>query len=165
MSRIWAPGEPSIPPAPANLGIRELVDGDEVALGRLFWLGFGADGDDGYETLDDAVLEARETMAGKWGPVIWAASLLVEGKRSVAAASVVVRDDAHQLRPLLAFVVTDPEQQRRGIGQHLIQETIIRLDGLDIWELHLAVNRRNPALRLYRRLGFRVHEPPDQRPK
>jgi GNAT superfamily N-acetyltransferase len=76
-------------------------------------------------------------------------------------ASVVVQDDAHRFLPLLAFVVTDPEYQRQGLGQRLIQETIPRLDAAGIHELHLAVRSDNPALRLYRRLGFHEQAVPD----
>jgi hypothetical protein len=39
-----------------------------------------------------------------------------------------------------------------------ILETLIRLDTLEIRELHLAVHQRNPARRLYRRCGFQGDE-------
>ena len=111
----------------------------------------------GTQRMDDAMHEARATMAGKWGPMIWSASLIGEDEGSAVAASVVVQDDAHRFLPLLAFVVTNPEYRRRGLGQRLIQETILRLDATGSHELHLAVRSDNPAVRLCRRLGF--HEP------
>lgn len=52
--------------------------------------------------------------------------------------------------------MTDPAWQRRRIGQRLIEESIHRLDGTGVKELHLAVARGNPAFALYRRLRFDV---------
>lgn len=69
---------------------------------------------------------------------------------------IIVLDDAHGGLPLLAFAITDPAFQRRGIGRRLIEESIRRLDATGVKELHLAVTRGNPAFALYQRLGFEV---------
>src|ERR1017187_4977611 len=86
----------------------------------------------------------------------WQAGLAADLDCAVVSAVIIVLDDAHQDRPLLAFAMTDPACQRRGIGRWLIEESIRRLDGIGVKELHLAVTRSNPAFALYQRLGFEV---------
>jgi len=68
----------------------------------------------------------------------------------------VVLDSAHDETPLLAFAVTVPAHQGKGIGGWLIDNAVVRLDAAGITELHLAVHPGNRAQRLYQRKGFRV---------
>ena len=44
----------------------------------------------------------------------------------------------------------------RGIGTRLMREMLQRLSAAGYPEASLSVQRRNPAVRLYRRLGFRI---------
>ena len=120
------------------------------------WLAFQGSADDEYSAPGDAEADAAGALAGRWGPVVWQASLAAELDCAVVSAVIIVLDDAHQDRPLLAFAMTDPACQRRGIGRWLIEESIRRLDGIGVKELHLAVTRSNPAFALYQRLGFEV---------
>jgi GNAT superfamily N-acetyltransferase len=146
-------------PVPAGIELRQLTDADAENLGLLFWSAFGSAGEDGYASADTARDEARDTLAGKWGPVIWDASVVATSPQRAVAASAVVRDDAHQMLPLLAFLVTSPEHQRYGIGQSILTATLRRMDALGIHELHLAVSAGNDACGLYRRLGFTAAPP------
>jgi ribosomal protein S18 acetylase RimI-like enzyme len=155
MVRRWAPGELASSPVPTGIQLRQLIDSDGEALGRLWWSGFGPHGQDGCAGVTAGRDEARKTSAGKWGPMIWEASVVAVLQQTVRAASVVVRDEAHQMLPLLAFVVTDPEHQRRGLGRCVVAETLWRMDALGEGELHRAVSPRNHASRLYHRHGFR----------
>jgi ribosomal protein S18 acetylase RimI-like enzyme len=141
---------------PATVLIRPLGKTDEAAIGRLMWAAFRGTSDDQYDAPADAQRDAAQTVAGVWGPVVWDASLAGELDSLVIAAAIVVRDSAHAGLPLLAFALTDPGHQRRGIGQRLIEESIARLDSNGVHELHLAVTPGNPAVRLYQRLGFEV---------
>ena len=154
MLRVWDASElnETLDAGPAPL--REVTARDIETLGGLFWLAFGHGGVDGFNCASDAETEVRGTLAGKWGPVVWEASLLAQIQGQLAAASIVVRDDAHAMRPLLAFLVTDPVHQGHGLGAQLIQQTLICLNRLGVRELHLAVDRDNPARRLYERMGF-----------
>ncbi|MGH3607959.1 MAG: GNAT family N-acetyltransferase [Pseudonocardiaceae bacterium] len=154
MLRVWHATQLSDRLDTATGSVREVTPGDVQTLGKLFWEAFGQGGVDGFDYALAAEAEARDTLAGKWGPVVWEASLLALIQGEPAAASIVVFDDAHEMRPLLAFLVTNPDHQRRGIGSQLVHETIIRLNGREICELHLAVDRDNPARFLYERLGF-----------
>ncbi len=112
--------------------------------------------DDEYTVPSDADADAVGALGGRWGPVVWQASLAAELDSAVVSAVIVVLDDAHERQPLLAFAMTDPACQRRGSGRWLIEESIRRLDGLGVKELHLGVTRGNPAFALYQRLGFEV---------
>jgi GNAT superfamily N-acetyltransferase len=120
------------------------------------WLAFRGGVDDEYSGPGDADADAAGALAGRWGPVVWQASLAAELESALVAAVIIVLDDAHEGLPLLAFVMTDPVFQRRGIGQRLIGESIHRLDATGVKGLHLAVTRGNPAFGLYQRLGFEV---------
>ncbi len=81
-------------------------------------------------------------------------SLLAIIERLPDAVSVIVRDDAHEQQPLLAFLVTDPSRQRRGLGRQLLERSMERLDDIGVHELYLAVSPGNRARGLYQRLGF-----------
>lgn len=47
-----------------------------------------------------------------------------------------------------------PENQGKGYGQALIEEVKIRAINLDADALELNVNRQNPAIKFYERIGF-----------
>jgi GNAT superfamily N-acetyltransferase len=156
MRKTWSAPEPTTAAAPIPIRIRELDQADETALGRLMWLAFRGTIDDEYGSAAEADADAVGLLAGRWGPVIWPASLVAESESAIVSTAAVVRDSAHQGLPLLAFALTEPGWQRRGLGQRLIEESIQRLDAVGVKELHLAVTRGNPAIRLYQRLGFQV---------
>ena len=104
----------------------------------------------------EAIADADAALAGTWGPVIGEASLAAVSEDDLVTAVITVRDAKHDMLPLLAFALTEPAWQRRGIGEWLIQESIARLASLGVSEIHLAVTRGNPAQRLYERIGFRI---------
>jgi ribosomal protein S18 acetylase RimI-like enzyme len=120
------------------------------------WLAFQGSTDGEYGAPGDADADASAALAGRWGPVVWQASLAAELDSALVSAVIVVLDDAHEGLPLLAFAMTDPACQRRGMGRWLIGESVRRLDVIGVKELHLAVTRGNPAFALYQRLGFEV---------
>jgi ribosomal protein S18 acetylase RimI-like enzyme len=153
---------------PGQVRVRALGMADEPALGRLMWLAFQGSADGEYTAPGDADADAAGALAGRWGPVVWQASLAAELDSGIVSAVIVVLDDAHQGLPLLAFAMTDPACQRRGIGRWLIEESMRRLDAIGVKELHLAVTRGNPAFALYQRLGFEVvpgRQDPGPRPE
>ena len=156
MRLSWEQALRPVTALPAAVLVRQLTTTDEAAIGRLMWAAFRGTVDDQYAGPADARLDAAQTVAGRWGPVVWDASLAAQLDSVVIAAAIVVRDSAHDGLPLLAFALTDPSHQRRGIGQRLIEESIARLNSNGVHELHLAVTRGNPAVRLYQRLGFDV---------
>ena len=139
-----------------GLILRLLQASDVEALGELMWEAYRGTVDDEYKEPDDARVDAAQALAGRWGPLIDEASLAATADGRLIAAVVTVRDDAHNMIPLLAYVLTAPAWQRRGVAAWLVAESAVRLAALDIPEVHLAVTRGNPAERVYERLGFRV---------
>jgi GNAT superfamily N-acetyltransferase len=155
MVRRWAAAEIVTRPAPEGVKLRDLAPDDGEALGRLLWSGVGSDGLDGFASANAARHHARTMLAGNWGPMVWAASVLAVIEQTAVAASVVLRDEAHQFLPLLGVLVTEPRHRRRGIADSVLAETLWRMNSLDVCELHLAVSPENPARTLYGHLGFR----------
>jgi GNAT superfamily N-acetyltransferase len=133
--------------------LRQIRPEDAESLGRLMHDAYRGTVDDEGETLDQSVAEARDAMAGKYGEFLGRCSFLIEdGSRPVCATVVSLWDG----RPLLAFVVTDPDHKGRGMGTLLIKRTIDALLEERYQELDLFVTRVNePAVRIYERLGFR----------
>ena len=156
MRKAWMTAGSPAGALPGRVRARALTAADEVALGRLMWVAYRGSVDDEYSGPGDADADAAAALAGRWGPVVWQASLAAELESAVVSAVIIVLDDAHQGLPLLAFALTDPACQRRGIGRWLIEESMHRLDVIGVKELHLAVTRGNPAAALYQRLGFEV---------
>lgn len=160
MRKSWVAAVLPATPVPGTVHVRPLKKADEPALGQLMWAAFHRSADDAdYGAPEDAAADARKALYGHWGPVIWEGSLVAEMGSAMVAAVIVVRDDAHDDVPLLAFAMTEPACQGRGIGQLLLEESIHRLDTAGIKELHLTVTRSNPAVALYQRLGFVVVPP------
>ena len=55
----------------------------------------------------------------------------------------------------LLLLAVDPAEQRRGVGQALLDEFIASALSGGAHRLHLEVRDGNPALQLYRKSGFR----------
>jgi GNAT superfamily N-acetyltransferase len=142
--------------APEGIGIRLMQADEGQALGTLMWNAYRGTVDDEYASPAESLADAEDALAGKWGPLIAEASLAAVAAGDLIAAVITVRDVEHEMLPLLAFALTEPKWQRRGIGGWLIQESIARLSLLGVSEVHLAVTRGNPAQQLYERIGFRV---------
>jgi len=147
---------PTSDDVPEGLGVRPVQPEDGAALGTLMSDAYRGTVDDDGETPEEALAEAQGAIGGAWGPLIEDASLMALAGDDVVAAVITVRDVSNGMSPLLAFALTDPAWQRRGIGGWLIRESICRLASLGVTELHLAVTRGSPAQRLYERLGFRI---------
>lgn len=78
MRRAWIVAEPSAVALPGQVRVRALRAADEAALGRLMWLAFRGGVDDEYSGPGDADADAAGALAGRWGPVVWQASLAAE---------------------------------------------------------------------------------------
>lgn len=146
----------TLAPAVPGLILRLLQGSDVEALGDLMWEAYRGTIDDEYKEPNDARTDAAQALAGGWGPLIDEASLAATADGRLIAAVVTVRDDAHNMIPLLAYVLTAPGWRRCGVATWLVAESAVRLAALDIPEVHLAVTRGNSAERVYERLGFRT---------
>jgi GNAT superfamily N-acetyltransferase len=130
---------------------RPVTREDSPILGELFHKAYEGTVDDEGETELDALHEVTGTFGGKYGGFSWTASLVSEIDRLLVSSSLVTL-----LRgfPLLAFTVTLPQYQNNGIGSHIISKSSELLRDEGFHELRLVVTRTNPAVNLYRKLGF-----------
>ena len=126
---------------------------DAAALGRLAFAAYRRTIDDHGESEQDYVDELSATLEGRYGRLLVPASHVVaDSRRELAAAALFTWLDG---LPFLAFCLTHPRMQRRGLATALIADGARRLADDGHRELHLAVTEGNPAIALYERLGFR----------
>ena len=110
--------------------------------------------DDEGESEPDAIAEVERTMGGEYGPLLDDCSFVVEDRERIVGASMTTLFDSD---PFLTYLVVDPEMQRRGIGTFLVAASGNALLSAGYARLDLFVTEANePAVNLYRKLGFRV---------
>ena len=129
--------------------------GDVKPLGELLMESFRDTVDDEGETPEEAAEEVRVTLQGKYGAFIPEASFFIEeeGKPVSAIIVTLIRENS----PLMAFVMTHPRYQKRGMGKYLIQKSINSLVELGYKEYFLGVTKKNyPAVKLYKKMGFEI---------
>ncbi|MFT5467543.1 MAG: ribosomal protein S18 acetylase RimI-like enzyme [Verrucomicrobiales bacterium] len=68
-----------------------------------------------------------------------------------------LKTQVYETHVYLADVQLKPEIRNRGVGTKLVKLTLERASALDL-PVQLRVLRNNPALTLYKRLGFRIIE-------
>lgn len=145
--------ERAVSPEPRR---RPVERSDAAALGELMLAAYRGTVDDEGETLEDAVGEVEQVLAGSYGPFASDASFVVEGHDGLVGASLVAISEP---RPLLLYLVVRPDAKRRGIGTALLLQSGNALLAAGHAELDLFVTEANePAVALYRKLGFRVIE-------
>lgn len=105
------------------------------------------------ETIEQCEQEMLQTINGRYGTFVPEASkmIVIDG---VAAAACLVT--LWQGRPLIAFSMTSPLYQRRGLSRSLIEQAISALHALGEKVLYLVVTDGNTsAQELYRKIGFK----------
>ena len=96
--------------------------------------------------------EMKGTIEGKYGPFIGEASFIHFDGRIAASASLIT---LWKGQPLLAFSMTAPEYQGKGLAGFLIRKSLFALKSSGYSELYLVVTQGNaPAENLYRKIGF-----------
>lgn len=161
MVRSCAPLEAG-PSALVNISLRGLDGDDGLMLGELLYAAYKGTIDDEGQSLEEAHDEAIETLQGRYGHIIWPASFIATGAADAAdatdaeiAVSCCVVTDSEKFGPLIAFVATRPEFQKRGLARTLIAKSIDALRDVDVDLVTLVVTNGNePAISLYRKLGF-----------
>jgi len=78
--------------------------------------------------------------------------LAVKGNENIVSAVVVNKTGMSQYIPenILVYIATGKEQRGKGIGKRILQEVLERTEG----DVALHVEPDNPAIRLYKKLGF-----------
>lgn len=136
----------------ATLVFRNLERGDARALGQLLYDAYKGTVDDEGQTLADAIAEAEETIAGKYGALIGEASYVVLDGSTIVSTCVVTN---YKEIPLVAFAATLPAYQGRGLARKGMIASIRSLADMGRDQVRLVVTETNSrALSLYERLGF-----------
>ncbi len=149
----------SAAPPTVSLTMRPLRHSDASCLARLMFDAYRGTIDDEGGTLDDAMAEVEKTLGGGYGEALLDASFAVEGPspQELLSASIIT---LFRGEPLLAFSMTSPAAQGRGLAGALIMECARALAELGHERLLLVVTRGNErAERLYEQLGFRTIDP------
>lgn len=150
--RIWM--KASLRRFDNNLHFAEPVRPEHAeAIGLLMKRAYEGTIDDEGETLDQCTQEIRDTLTGKYGPFLDAASFVAVADGRIVSASLVT---LYKGQPLLAYSMTDPDYQRRGLAGGLIRESLDALAEAGFSGLYLVVTVGNPAQKLYSALGFEV---------
>lgn len=125
---------------------------DAEALAVLMHEAYRDTIDDEGESLDDSRAVVQQLFAGDFGAPLWAVSEVTErAGRVVSATLLTVWED----RPFVAFMLTAPRHQGRGLARAGLLRAINRLAAGDETVVRLVVTQGNaPAERLYERLGF-----------
>jgi ribosomal protein S18 acetylase RimI-like enzyme len=141
---------------PPDVRCRNVERSDAAGLGELMLAAYRGTVDDEGETREDAVAEVERVLDGSYGPFRSDASFVVEDDDGLLGASLVT---IWESRPLLLYLVVRPDAKRRGAGTALLVESGNALAADGHAELDLFVTEANePAVNLYRKLGFRVIE-------
>jgi ribosomal protein S18 acetylase RimI-like enzyme len=128
---------------------------DVQALGRLMLAAYRGTVDDEGETGADAVAEIDQVMDGGYGRFLSDCSFVVEDDagRPIGASMVTLFESD----PILTYVVVHPGMKRRGIGTFLVAASGNALLSVGYPQVDLFVTEANePAVNLYRKLGFQV---------
>jgi GNAT superfamily N-acetyltransferase len=108
--------------------------------------------DDEGETLDEAAAEIQATMDGKYGEFLSTCSFAIELDGVLVSACLVTFWEG---MPLIAFTMTHPDRQNRGLMTGILKRSINAMIAEDHDEVRLLVTKANlPAVHVYERLGF-----------
>lgn len=142
-------------PATRNLaGARSVRHEDAAALAALMLDAYRGTVDDGGEGPEESLAEVRKLLSGGYGTFDFGCSELVEREGRVIAATLVTE---YENEPLIAFSLTHPDWQRRGLARAGLVRAMRALQDDCRVHVNLAVTATNtPARRLYESLGFVV---------
>ena len=141
-----------VPPPPGPIASRPVRAGDGTALGLLAYAAYRGSVDDNGEHEAWHVADLTSALENEYGRLLTPVSRTVPAADELIAAAVFTWwDDL----PLLAFCLTHPEHQGRGLATRLVTHAARELAAEGHEAMHLAVTETNPARALYARLGFR----------
>jgi GNAT superfamily N-acetyltransferase len=141
-----------VPAAPAPPALRAVRADDGPALGRLAMAAYSGGVDDPHEPSAWHIEDLTAALAGRYGRLLTPASAVVDADDGLAAAALFTWWDE---LPFLAFCLTHPARQGRGLATGLIAHAARSLAAEGHREVQLVVTETNPARALYERLGFR----------
>jgi ribosomal protein S18 acetylase RimI-like enzyme len=131
-----------------------ITSADFSQLGALMYDAYAGTIDDEGETLEQAEQVIKGTLEGKYGPFLHSSSFCISQDNKIVSATILA---LWQDKPFLAFAITHPAYQGRGMARHLIEKSITALAQEGKPELRLVVTEGNAhAQRLYESIGFKL---------
>jgi ribosomal protein S18 acetylase RimI-like enzyme len=132
--------------------MRAPVAEDVAALAQLMFSAYAGTIDQEEETLEDSLAEIHKTFGGDYGNFMAGASRVIHVSETLTSAALLTR---WQDRPFVAFSLTLPNFQRRGLARACLLSAMEHLCVSGETELRLVVTLANaPARLLYEHLGF-----------
>jgi len=139
----------------SNVSYRAVRPTDRQDLAILLYAAYRRTTDDEGETFSDALDEIDKVFDGSYGKFLADCSFVVEEGEFLSSACLVTWWKPHDA-PLVVFVMTRPEAQRRGLARALLRASVNALLDGGFERLTLIVTDGNEsAQRLYVSLGFR----------
>lgn len=142
--------------------IAPLEDADLAGLALLFHEAYRGTPDDEGEGPEEALSEIKATLEGQYGTVLWTACGVIRGGDRLLSACIVT---LFMGMPLVTYVVTAPDAQRKGLASRLIRHASAALLTKGYRAVELVVTRGTQGESLYRRLGFNEVSVPKVVPK
>ena len=108
-----------------------------------------------YGTVDLIKQFKKDLLDGKWGTHKSNYSWVLYNNDSPIGACFMT---AHEQTGFVMHIAIDPIHRQRGLGTYLLKHSIQALQETDsnISRIELAVTLSNPALRMYKSIGFRI---------
>ena len=94
---------------------RNISEKDTRSLGKLVLESYRGTTDYEGETQEDAISEIRDTINGKYGPLLEPCSFLIDENGQVLSACIITWSEKENL-PLLAFSMTHPDFKNQGMA-------------------------------------------------
>src|SRR4051812_22390389 len=123
-------------------------------LARLMLAAYRGAADDEGETITEALQEVETVLVSADRPFIPEASFVVEVDAALASASLI---SLFRGAPLVTHIMTHQNYKRRGLGVSALLSSAnsLREQGWSSLSLYVTDNNE-PALTLYRKLGFQM---------
>ncbi|WP_176465762.1 GNAT family N-acetyltransferase [Virgibacillus sp. 7505] len=134
-------------------GLHPFNEQSKTALAALFHKGFRNTIDAEYDSMSAYLGEIQAVIDGKYGEFLPSCSYFSQTAEGINGVTMVT---IYRSFPLLAYVVTAPEWQGKGVATNLIQYSEQGLGQQGYETFYLVVTKQNyRAISLYRTLGFR----------
>lgn len=141
---------------PEGLSLRNPEPEDHQRLAALMLDSYSGTIDDDGGIMEDAVTEVANYLRGEYGTPLLHASQIALTPDGIGAASVLITRWGRANLPLIAFVMTHPDWQRKGLAGLLLHLSLTVLKEAGESAARAVVTDGNvPSERLFAGAGFK----------
>lgn len=143
-------------PLSEGLILRNPAPEDHKLLAALMLDSYSGTIDDDGGIMEDAVTEVANYLRGEYGTPLLDASHLALTPEGIGAASVLITRWGRANLPLVAFVMTHPDWQKKGLAGLLLHRSLTLLKEAEESATRAVVTDGNiPSERLFAGAGFK----------